>query len=320
MNFRRKDTPSAAAAKASFSTATAYRIESDPQPPSQKQPPRSRRRSDPLDGIFEKEVVPLLVECPALRAVTIFEDSDAPPSSKAPCQRAPHHRAPRAPVARPAWARTGGDLRPEESTRRLGLSDFTATGDLGVTSAVCRDAFAGTSGCPTRASNMRRSARRRELRRLERRLPERLVCSVRSRKSTVPTACRPPATSIKPPVTISPAATRSCATTMACAPRATTAARPTRTAASKAPTATSKRAIEQALLLRGSRDFDDLAAYRAFIAEIQSPQRCHRARIAPNAPLGPLPVQRSGLRAGARPGHRALRLHSAQGVLLADHG
>ena len=28
MNFRRKDTPSAAAAKASFSTATAYRIES----------------------------------------------------------------------------------------------------------------------------------------------------------------------------------------------------------------------------------------------------------------------------------------------------
>ena len=32
MNFRRKDTPSAAAAKASFSTATAYRIESDPQP------------------------------------------------------------------------------------------------------------------------------------------------------------------------------------------------------------------------------------------------------------------------------------------------
>ena len=74
MNFRRKDTPSAAAAKASFSTATAYRIESDPQPPSQKQPPRSNRRSDPLEGIFEKEVVPLLVECPALRAVTIFEE------------------------------------------------------------------------------------------------------------------------------------------------------------------------------------------------------------------------------------------------------
>ena len=46
MSFRRKDTPSAAAAKASFSTASAYRIESDPQPPSQKQTPRTGRRSE----------------------------------------------------------------------------------------------------------------------------------------------------------------------------------------------------------------------------------------------------------------------------------
>ena len=74
MNLRREDTPSVAAAKASFSTATAYRIESDPRPPSQKQTPRSSRRRDPLEGIFEREVVPLLVECPALRAVTIFEE------------------------------------------------------------------------------------------------------------------------------------------------------------------------------------------------------------------------------------------------------
>ena len=63
-----------AAAKASFSTASGYRIESDPRPPSQKQTPRGGRRRDPLDGIFEQEVVPLLVECPALRAVTIFDD------------------------------------------------------------------------------------------------------------------------------------------------------------------------------------------------------------------------------------------------------
>ena len=68
------DTPSVVAAKASFSTASAYRIESDPPPPSQKQTPRTSRRSDPLDGIFEKEVVPLLVESPSLRAVTIFDE------------------------------------------------------------------------------------------------------------------------------------------------------------------------------------------------------------------------------------------------------
>ena len=83
MNFRRKDTPSVAAAKASFSTATAYRIESDPQPPSQKQTPRSSRRSDPLDGIFEKEVVPLLVESPA----PVRLDSSTPELLDGGCER-----------------------------------------------------------------------------------------------------------------------------------------------------------------------------------------------------------------------------------------
>ena len=56
-----------------------------------------------------------------------------------------------------------------------------------------------------------------------------------------------------------------------------------------------KRAIEQALLLRGSRDFDDLAAYRAFIAEIVGRHNArHRARIdAERVSLGPLPARRS---------------------------
>ena len=48
MNLRRTDSPSVAAAKASLSTASAYRIESDPRPPSQKQSARTRRRPDPL--------------------------------------------------------------------------------------------------------------------------------------------------------------------------------------------------------------------------------------------------------------------------------
>ena len=116
MNFRHKDTPSVAAAKASFSTATAYRIESDPRPPSQKQTPRSSRRSDPLDGIFEKEVVPLLVESPALRAVTIFEElCRRYPELPAGVRRTLERRVRR--WRAPAWPRTGGDLRPEESTR-----------------------------------------------------------------------------------------------------------------------------------------------------------------------------------------------------------
>ena len=129
MSLRRKDTPSAAAAKAAFSTASAYRVESDPQPPSQKQTPRTSRRLDPLDGIFEKEVVPLLVEFPSLRAVTIFDEL---------CRRYPElsvgvRRTLERRVRR--WRALHG---PEQEVifaqsnppGRLGLSDFTATGQL----------------------------------------------------------------------------------------------------------------------------------------------------------------------------------------------
>ena len=88
---------------------TAYRIESDPRPPSQKRTPRGSRRRDPLDGIFEKEVVPLLVECPGLRAVTIFEELRRHPRFSASVRRT--LGAARAPVGAPAWPRARGDLR-----------------------------------------------------------------------------------------------------------------------------------------------------------------------------------------------------------------
>ena len=44
MRFRETETAAVAAAKAGFSTATAYRIEQDPQLPPQKQAPRGRIR------------------------------------------------------------------------------------------------------------------------------------------------------------------------------------------------------------------------------------------------------------------------------------
>ena len=69
MKFRRTDTPTAAAAKAGFSPATAYRLEANVQLPSQRKTARSRRRPDPLAGIFDEEVVPMLRNAPGLRAV-----------------------------------------------------------------------------------------------------------------------------------------------------------------------------------------------------------------------------------------------------------
>jgi len=71
----RKDHPVAqAAVKAGMSPATGYRLLQDPQRPSQTKAPRGRRRPDPLAGIFEEEVVPLLEAAPGLRPIAIFEE------------------------------------------------------------------------------------------------------------------------------------------------------------------------------------------------------------------------------------------------------
>ena len=74
MQLRQKTGPRTAAAKAGFSTATAYRIEADPQLPSTKKKARGRRRPDPLAGIFEEEIVPQLEQAPGIRPVALFEE------------------------------------------------------------------------------------------------------------------------------------------------------------------------------------------------------------------------------------------------------
>ena len=74
MKFRHTHAVPIAAAKAGISTATAYRIEGDPRLPSQRQVQRERRRPDPLAGIFDEDVVPMLQAAPGLRSVAIFEE------------------------------------------------------------------------------------------------------------------------------------------------------------------------------------------------------------------------------------------------------
>ena len=74
MKSRQNHGPAIAAAKAGFSTATGYRIESDPRLPSQKKKPRGRRRPDPLAGVWDSEIVPMLKAAPGVRPVAIFEE------------------------------------------------------------------------------------------------------------------------------------------------------------------------------------------------------------------------------------------------------
>ena len=134
MKSRHTNVPAIAAAKAGFSTATAYRIEADPRLPSHKQKPRERRRPDPLVDVWEGEIVPMLAAAPGLRAVAVFEEI---------CRRHPQlatgvRRTLERRIAR--WRALHGPsrdvmFRQEHPPGRMGLSDFTDMAALGVTIA-----------------------------------------------------------------------------------------------------------------------------------------------------------------------------------------
>tara|TARA_R100000306_G_C4357651_1_gene133620 strand:+ start:106 stop:630 length:525 start_codon:yes stop_codon:yes gene_type:complete len=68
MKLRQDHPIEVAAAKAGMSRATGYRISQNPKLPSQKPQTRGRRRPDPLEHIFDAEVVPLLQSAPGLHA------------------------------------------------------------------------------------------------------------------------------------------------------------------------------------------------------------------------------------------------------------
>ena len=134
MKLRRHQALPAAAAGAGISTATAYRIEGDPRLPSQRAVPRGRRRPDPLAEIFDRDVVPLLQASPGLRAVAVFEEirrrhPDLPDGVRRTLERRIR-----------SWRAVHGPerdviFRQVHEPGRLGLSDFTEMDGLGVTIA-----------------------------------------------------------------------------------------------------------------------------------------------------------------------------------------
>lgn len=75
MTYRLTSPPKAATAKAGFSKASAYRIEGDARPPSQKKAPRCRRRSDPLAPYWDAEIVPILKAAPGIRVIGVLDES-----------------------------------------------------------------------------------------------------------------------------------------------------------------------------------------------------------------------------------------------------
>jgi hypothetical protein len=134
MRSRLVDTPAVAAAKVGFSTATAYRVEADPRLPSQKKRPRDRRRPDPLAEVWDSSIVPLLEAAPSIRAIAVFEEI---------CRRHPElgHSVRRTLERRiRTWRALKGPerdviFRQEHPPGRMALSDFTDMGELGISIA-----------------------------------------------------------------------------------------------------------------------------------------------------------------------------------------
>jgi transposase InsO family protein len=121
----------AAAAQAAISLRTAYRIENDPRLPSQTPRPRGRRRPDPLVAIFEAEIVPMLKAAPDLRPIAIFEEMlRRHPDLREGVRRTMERRIHQ-------WRALNGKdrdviFRQVQEPGRMGLSDFTEMGDLAV--------------------------------------------------------------------------------------------------------------------------------------------------------------------------------------------
>ena len=127
-----------AAVKSGFSCATGYRINKHSRHPSEKtKVKRARRRPDPLAGIFEEQVVPMLEKCPNLRAVSVYEEIMRLNPQLEPGVRRTLERRVR------DWRAQHGPqqeviFRQRQEPGRMGISDFTDMNRIGVTIGGCK--------------------------------------------------------------------------------------------------------------------------------------------------------------------------------------
>lgn len=136
MQNRHRHSQRVAAARAGFSERTGRRIDVDPRLPSQRQPERGRTVPDPLEAVWEPVLLPILERDPAVQAVTLLRhlqtaDPDAFPDDR--IRRTLERRV-------RDWRALHGAARdvifrqtPEPG--RMALSDFTDAAELGVTIA-----------------------------------------------------------------------------------------------------------------------------------------------------------------------------------------
>ena len=123
-----------AAAKSGLSRRTGFRIkkESRSATSTEEKKSRGRRRQDPLEGIWDSQVLPILRNSPGIRASAVFYELLRNNPELDPGVRRTLERRIR------AWrAENGPDkevmFRQNKEAGHLGISDFTKMKDVGVT-------------------------------------------------------------------------------------------------------------------------------------------------------------------------------------------
>jgi len=297
MTSRQTHGPAISAAKASISTATAYRYEQNHQLPSSQKKLRGRRRPDPLIDFFDAEVVPMLKAAPALRAVAIFEEMQRRhPTLSAGARRTLERRI-------RSWrAMHGADqeviFRQVHEPGRMGLSDFTDMAEQGVTIAGVplehrlyhfRLAYSGFEHAHVILGGESYVALAEGL---QNALWALGGAPLEHRSDSLSAAFRNLDQDARLDLTQRYDAL--------CAHYGMQPTRNNRGVAHENGAIESvhghlKKAVEDALLMRGTREFDTLASYRCFIDEIISRKNAHHAkRIEAERPaLQPLPGQRT---------------------------
>ncbi len=137
MTLRPHHSQKIAAAKAGFSASTGSRLDHDPRSPAQKK--RERRHAggkpDPLAGLWREHIVPLLEQRPGLRPVTVLEQMQVlqPDRDLYPARRTLERRM-------RSWRAQHGEdqdliFRQNHPPGQQGMSDFFDARDLAVTVA-----------------------------------------------------------------------------------------------------------------------------------------------------------------------------------------
>jgi hypothetical protein len=293
---RRRYRQEAAAAKTGISTSSARRIERSSTLPSQHEGRHWRTRADAFAAVWDAEVVPMLEAAPALMAITILEELQRRHGGETPAAlvRTLQRRV------RQWRALAGGErevfFAQEHPPGRLALSDFTVCDELAVTIAgvalphrLYQFAFAHSGWRHARlvlggesfqalsaglqealwmAGGVPEEHRTDSLSAAFNNLAEREELTARYRALCEHYQMR--ASRNNPGVSHE-------------------------NGAIEARQQSLKRALSQALLLRGSRDFADIAAYERFVAEAvrRLNARTARAWATERALLRPLPARRT---------------------------